>query len=383
MANPNPGRQPVPTKQELAAMTPEKRLKDTILGRARELTSMLGGDDDRFKRLAAVAVHAWRKMDAARSNNAEIDTYSLMEAIAFSAMLGLDAGSDQVYLVPYAGKVTPIISPRGLTDLAYGSELVIAVESQCVLQGDMFDYDNGTNSFIKHKKGAARPRTNKERMELVTHAYSFMRVVRGPHEGIVQEVLTKDDIEFYRSFSKARSGPWFDNYEGMGRKTSLKRMFPKGPRAPMLLLALHEDDRGAFAPPQDWRERVEKAIGPAPKLPQLEQERRVNGNGGGEPVPEVVGRDDAGPWVEGHDTMANKFQPADDGLTPDELKKVDAIQADTVGRPITAPEKAKTFLSSIRMLKWAPERIDIAIAEAQERVTVAAREAEKMGGGDG
>lgn len=371
------GRQPVPTKQELATATPESRVKEYILARGNELTSMLGGDKDRFKRLAAIAVNAWRKLDDARKQgDAEINTYSLMEAIAFSAMLGLDAGSDQVYLVPYKGKIQPIISPRGLMDLAYGSELVIAVEARCVLQGDAFDYDNGTESFIKHKKGTSRPRTNKDRAEVVTHAYAFMRIVRGSREATIQEVLPKDDIEFYRSFSQARSGPWFDNYEGMARKTALKRLFPNGPRAPMLELALHEDSHGVFMPPADWRERLERAIGPAQKAPALEQDRRING-GVGEHPPEVHAR-----AAENNSESAGSATVVD-ALTVDELKKIDAMQADTVGSPITAPEKGKQFVFSVRSIQgWPAARIDLAVKEAQQRLADAEEEAQRMGGGD-
>lgn len=370
------GRQPVPTKQELAAMTPERKVLDSVMGRARELTNILGGDEDRFRRMAAVAVSAWRRLDDARKDNdAEIDTYTLMEAIAFSAMLGLDAGSDQVYLVPYKGRVSPIISPRGLTDLSYGSDLVIGVESRCVLQGDVFDYDNGTGGFIKHKKGTARPRTNKERMELLTHAYSFMRIVRGAHEATIHEVLTKDDIEFYRSFSKATKGPWFDNYEGMSRKTALKRMFPNGPRAPMLVLAMHEDDHGAFVAPPDWREKVAKAIGPAPTA-HLDQGKAGNGA-----VPEVGHAEPA--WSEQEaGRMASKVRPPVQPLSGDELKKISAIQAETVGLPVTAPEKAGRFIASVRMLAWPAERVELAIAEADQRLADAEEEARRMGGGD-
>jgi recombinational DNA repair protein RecT len=91
----------------------------------------------------------------------------------------------------------------------------------------------------------------------------------------VLEVLTAEDLAYYRGFSKASSGPWFDNYEGMCRKTVLKRGLEFVPRSPLLVASLRETETGGYEIPEDmWEAAKLKASGVVSEqvLEQVEHE---------------------------------------------------------------------------------------------------------------
>lgn len=193
-------------------------------------------------RLIVVAMNAFIKMGCPTN----VDLYSIRDAVIWAAQLGLEAGTDQAYLVPYGPKVQLIIGPRGLIDCAMRHPSVQVVQAGSIMRGDYFDYDLGDSGYIKIRKGDQRPTPQAERAAMVTHSYAYCKTVNG---GCARMVLTRADIDFRRSFSKASKGPWFDNFEGMARKSAIKAGAPDWPRDPLLSLALHEDDDGAYAPP--------------------------------------------------------------------------------------------------------------------------------------
>ncbi len=160
--------------------------------------------------------------------------------------LGLEPG-DQAYLVPFKGEVQLIIGPRGLISLMFRSGFVKSVVARSVFEADarhgVWDYDLGSSPFIRHQKAPTGRREG-----LITHAYA---IVETTTEGKTIDVLTHEDIAYYRSFSKAESGPWFDNFEGMCRKTIIKRISEFVPRSPMLSAALREDSNGGYEIPEE------------------------------------------------------------------------------------------------------------------------------------
>lgn len=185
---------------------------------------------------------------------------SIAERVIAAHHLGLEVG-DQAYLVPYKGEAQLIVGPRGLITLAYRSGFVRSIYACSVFRADveagLFKYNLAAGT-IAHEKAPAGRREGKPE-ELITHAYCIAQTSTG---GTVLEVLTAEDIAYYRSFSKASSGPWFDNYEGMCRKTAIKRGTEFVPRSPLMSAALRENEAGGYEIPDEiWEQAKQKSLG--------------------------------------------------------------------------------------------------------------------------
>lgn len=238
-----------PQAQAMERATPEDHLKQILFSdRRKELEALFPQDGKAIvNRLASVAVSQFRKLQA--MSKYPVDIPSLVDAITHAAQLGLEIIGDQAYLVPYKGKIQFITGPGGLITL--GHREGIAACARCVFAGDEFDYDLGTD-WVHHKKAATERRKSRDPWDDIIFAWAKIKrapVASGAPPAETLEVLTKEDLAYYRSFSKADSGPWFDNPEGMCRKTALKRVFAYAPKSYILSSALQEDDHGAFVPP--------------------------------------------------------------------------------------------------------------------------------------
>jgi phage RecT family recombinase len=212
-------------------------------------------------RLMVIALNAFIRMGLPR----DLDLWSLRDAVIWAAQLGLEGGTDQAYFVPYKGKVQLTIGPRGLRDCAYRHPSVKKIESGVALTDDQFSYDLGDDGYIRFTKAEDRPANLADREPLFRFAYAFCKLTNGE---TLRTVLTRGDVMFRRSFSKAKSGPWFDNPEGMWRKSAIKAGAHDWPRDPLFALALHEDENGAYAPPartpKETLEMIEDRAVPEP-----------------------------------------------------------------------------------------------------------------------
>ena len=88
---------------------------------------------------------------APQRNNEESDVATCLWAMQRK----LDPGTD-VYLVPYGGKVGPILSPQGVIKLIMRSGYAKAVNARPVFDGETFDYLLGSEQWVKHKKANKR-----------------------------------------------------------------------------------------------------------------------------------------------------------------------------------------------------------------------------------
>lgn len=219
------------------ALTPVQQFENMTWERRRRIARLFpeGEGEAIVGRLLFVASNAYRKM--LETSREPVDPRSVMECVVAAAQLGLEAGTDEAYLVPYKGVAQLIVGPQGLIQLAYRSNQIRMVVADVARDNDDFDYDLGHPGYIRHRKAP------KDRGE-VAYAYAFFETVTG---GVVRKVLTLEDIERYRKLSKATSekSPWFTQFEGMARKTALKRLLSFAPRSKLLSLALAEDDHGS------------------------------------------------------------------------------------------------------------------------------------------
>lgn len=227
-----------------------------IFGERRKLLAALfpTNGDALVARACAVACV---QVNADALMNAAVDM--ICERVIACHHLGLEVG-DQAYLVPYKGQTNLIIGPRGLIALAYRSGFVKSVYATSVFRADveagLFKYNLATGE-IQHEKAQINRRTGGRPEELIAYTYCVIDTTTG---GRVLDVLTAEDLGYYRSFSKATKGPWIDNYEGMCRKTAIKRGLEFVPRSPLMAAALKETDEGGYEIPDDmWEQAKEHA----------------------------------------------------------------------------------------------------------------------------
>jgi recombination protein RecT len=253
----------------------DARIKAIFKTQYRQLSALFPDNGEvMVNRACAAAVNASRT-SALKDASAE----SIAAATIACHHLGLEPG-DQAYLVPFKGEVQLIIGPRGLISLMFRSGFVKSVRAHCVFEADatsgVWDYDLGSSKYIRHRKAPVGRRSG-----FITHAYA---IVDTTTEGQAIEVLTQEDLEYYRGFSQAKSGPWFDNYEGMCRKTVLKRIAEFVPRSPMLSAALREDSHGGYEIPEEILQAARGKADGSADMPQTAPtgevvERVIHANG--------------------------------------------------------------------------------------------------------
>lgn len=189
---------------------------------------------ERMARLALTTVRRNRTLGQA-------DPVSLFGAIIECSQLGLEPGRG-AHLVPFRNKkrgtieVQMIPDYRGLMDLARRSGGVGEFYAQEVRAGDEFDYQYGTDKYLRHKPVANRG-------EII----AFYAFASAPDHAWNQfEVMSKAEVDEIRARSKAsEDGPWVTDYPTMGRKTVIKRLCKVLPSSPELSQAIGMDDQHA------------------------------------------------------------------------------------------------------------------------------------------
>jgi recombination protein RecT len=159
---------------------------------------------------------------------------SLQQCIMQSATLNLHPGvlNEADYLC-FKGKATFVCGYQGLIKLAIQSGIVSDISSNVVYAADVFDYQEGSNAFIKHKKFLG---SRKDRGERVC-VYAIANMVAG---GVKFVLLTPEEVLSIKNKSMAKNSsysPWnsdVDNEDEMWKKTAIKRLsklLPKSTKA--------------------------------------------------------------------------------------------------------------------------------------------------------
>jgi recombination protein RecT len=96
----------------------------------------------------------------------------------------------------------------------------VSVESHIVYEGDLFEFELGTEQRIRHVPNLDR---DPEKPAVMRAVYAVARIVGG---GVQSELMTKAEVDAIRRRSKASgSGPWVTDYTEMARKTAIRRLF--------------------------------------------------------------------------------------------------------------------------------------------------------------
>jgi recombinational DNA repair protein RecT len=256
----------------------EERVAEILAEKKNEITALFANDRDpnaMYERACALSIGAYRKIQddanesAARQNKSpqRIDEVSAVACCIMAMQRKLDPGTD-LYLVPYGGKVTAILSPEGVIKLLFRTGMVKAVNARYVFRGspnpqegeEYFDYVLGSTNDVKHRKNNARPRAakdnrgqvaeNEHEWNALSHAYAIIDLKDG---GQTIEVLDKADIAYFRSLSPtgdSKYGGWAKFPAAFGRKAALKqaaKFVPKESEV-SIILAADDTERGIEIP---------------------------------------------------------------------------------------------------------------------------------------
>lgn len=192
---------------------------------------------------------------------AECTPQSFLGALFQSAQLGLEPNIEgQAYLIPYSNskningvwvkkkEVQFQIGYKGYIELFYRHDMASSIDMQAVYENDFFEYEFGTDGFIKH-----RP-TLKNRGEVIAY-YAVAKLKNG---GSVFKVMSKDEcVEHGKIHSKSytngsfdKNSPWAKDLDAMCKKTVLLQLAKLMPKSVELQKALAMDNttKSVFRP---------------------------------------------------------------------------------------------------------------------------------------
>jgi recombination protein RecT len=197
---------------------------------ADEMRSSLRTHEKEFEELLPKSINVTRFIRVAtwtiqsQPRLAQCSGQSIVTALLRCATDGLLPDGRQAALVPYeierdgrremACQYQPMIA--GIRDKVFRAGELASWNVNVVQEGDSFDFEFGSNQYLRHKPSLRGGRTRP-----VTHAYSVAKLKDG---GEIIEVMNIDQIEDVRKKSKSRHGPWSDPvfFPEMCRKTVAK-----------------------------------------------------------------------------------------------------------------------------------------------------------------
>ena len=179
---------------------------------------------------------------------AECDMSSFLSCCLRCASLGLEPsavdGLGNAYILPYKEKGGKMLAQfqlgkNGMLELVKRSGLVSTIRTQCVYEGDDFDYYEDEGGLHFHYRPNLEAPHGEANLKLV---YLSAHMKDG---GSVFLAMSKNEVDAIKARSKAQSfGPWTTDYEAMAEKTVIRRAFNRGllPRSVEVAKAVSQDE---------------------------------------------------------------------------------------------------------------------------------------------
>ena len=184
---------------------------------------------------------------------------SFLGALFQSAQLGLEPNVEgQAYIIPYGGNAQFQIGYKGYVELFFRHQSALSLDMQEVYENDNFDYEYGTNSFLKHK-----PALTDRGMVIAYYAVAKLK-----DGASVFKVMSKEDcIKHGKKHSKAfSSGPWATDIDAMCKKTVLIQIMKLIPKSIEIQQALAMDgtvktkidvDMAVIPDETEWQSKID------------------------------------------------------------------------------------------------------------------------------
>lgn len=212
---------------------------------------MLGQLKDRLSKHVAAEiapdaiVHAAMSQCERNPMLLECSDQSLWQALLHAQSMGLVPNGRHGHLIPYNDRKRGMIVQfqpdyKGLVHLAYQSSHVEVVEGGVVREEDEFEFERGTNSFIRHVINIKV----KDRGPIVA-AWALVKFANGRD---TFEILTRADLDKRKNESQSATGrypeysPWTKWEDEMSKKSALKVLVKTVPLGPDVDVAVAHDD---------------------------------------------------------------------------------------------------------------------------------------------
>jgi recombination protein RecT len=178
-------------------------------------------DTGRFLRCALTAINVVPKL-------AQCTEQSVLAGLMQAAQLGLEVADvrGQAYLIPRwdsrdkCYKATFQLGYRGMIDLAARGGITVTVDDIC--KNDTYDFERGTNAFLRHKPTLA------DRGDVIAY-YAVATFADGRPPAFV--VIGRGEAEQHRDrFASTKTkdgeiyGTWVDHFDAMARKTAVRKL---------------------------------------------------------------------------------------------------------------------------------------------------------------
>lgn len=219
------------------------------------------------ERLAQMAISAYNQTPKL----AECSVPSILSCCLQCASLGLEPsavdGLGRAYILPYKNRKTGqmeaqfILGKNGMVELVQRSGKLRSLRTQCVYEGDEFDYwEDESGVHYSYRPNLDAPH-GKQHMRLV---YLSAQLLDG---GLVFLAMSKSEVDGVMGRSKAANfGPWQTDYEAMAEKTVLRRAFNRGmlPRSVEVAHGVANDEATPVMVDEDGFEVFGHVAGSAP-----------------------------------------------------------------------------------------------------------------------
>ena len=191
------------------------------------------GDESRWNKELVFALQIIRGNDVLQKCTSD----SIMNSIVNLATIGisLNPALALAYLVPRDGRCVLDLSYRGLIKIGTDSGSIRSIHANVVYSFDEFDYEEGTEQRIHHKRSMNPPPEFiadplAQFWKFFVCAYSVATLFDGNKDYMI---MPKYKIEKIRNTSKVKSdkGPWGQWPEEMSRKTVIKYHYKTLPQS--------------------------------------------------------------------------------------------------------------------------------------------------------
>lgn len=223
-------------EQKGALLSPVAQLKSDLTTwykqNESQVANMLGGDKNKANQLFAGFWHAVSRTPRLL----ECSKVSLIDSMLSCAALELYPGTmGECAIVEYKGVAQMQPMYRGL--LKHASSSINSIQSNVVYEKDYFDFEEGTNTFLKYRRSFEIDRGAR------IAVYCIIKLATG---GDIIVVLSPSDIEKVKKSSRSANSdfsPWKTWEDEMWKKTAIKRALKLVPlRSQKLADAIAKDD---------------------------------------------------------------------------------------------------------------------------------------------
>lgn len=217
------------------------------------------------ERLTQLAIATYKQIPDLK----ECSVQSMLSCCLKCAEIGLEPNDimGNAYILPYNNRKTGrkeaqfILGKNGMLELVRRSGQVKTVRTQCVYEGDDFEYwedETGVHFSFKPNLDADHSAKNLKLVYLSCHLKDG---------GFVFLQMSKKEVDEVKDRSKAsKFGPWVSDYAAMAEKTVIRRAFNRGllPRSVEVTKVVNDDESTPVILDEDGTRIFDDPLAPEP-----------------------------------------------------------------------------------------------------------------------